>query len=129
MAVGGKRSLRLVHPGSGRVLAERLERPRTFVGRGLGLMFRRGLEPGSGIWITPCSGIHTFFMRFPIDVVFLDRGRRVFRVYRALPSWRMVPMVWGAHSVVELPAGTVDALPLAPGEQLAVEDSGQGERA
>jgi uncharacterized protein len=114
-------SLRLTHAASGRVLASRLERPRTFVGRGLGLMFRRSLAPGAGIWMAPCNGIHTFFMRFPIDVVFMDRQQRVVRVYPGLRSWRMVPLVFVAHSVVELPAGTLERIPLARGEQLAVE--------
>jgi uncharacterized membrane protein (UPF0127 family) len=111
------------------VLATRLERPRTFVGRGLGLMFRRGLAPGEGMWIAPCNGIHTFFMRFPIDVVFLDRRQRVVRVYPALRSWRMVPLVLGAHSVVELPGGTLERLALPRGEQLAIDRSHQGDAA
>jgi uncharacterized membrane protein (UPF0127 family) len=108
------------------VLAEALERPRTFVGRGLGLMFRSSLPAGRGIWIAPCAGIHTFFMRFPIDAVFLDRRQRVVRVCRGLAAWRMVPLVRGAHSVVELPAGTVDGLALPPGEQLGVESREAG---
>jgi uncharacterized protein len=113
--------LRLVHAASGRVLATRLEKPRTFFGRGLGLMFRRTLAPGSGIWIAPCSGIHTFFMRFPIDVVFMDRAHRIVKVCPALKSWRMVPLVLGAHSVVEMAAGTLDGLPLTRGEQLDLQ--------
>jgi uncharacterized membrane protein (UPF0127 family) len=84
-------------------------------------MFRRGLAAHGGIWIAPCSGIHTFFMRFPIDVIFLDRQHRVVRVCSRLRSWRMVPLVLKAHSVVELPAGTLDGLPLPRGEQLALE--------
>ena len=79
MPARGQSRRRLVHPGSGRVLASRLEVPRTFLGRGLGLMFRRTLEEGAGMWISPCNGIHTFFMRFPIDAVFLDRRQRVVR--------------------------------------------------
>ena len=118
--------LRLVHPESGRVLAEVLERPRTFLGRGLGLMFRSSLPADWGIWIAPCAGIHTFFMRFPIDAVFLDRRQRVVRVCRRLGTWRMVPLVRGAHSVVELPAGTVDGLALRPGDQLGVESREAG---
>jgi uncharacterized membrane protein (UPF0127 family) len=89
-------------------------------------MFRRLLPAGSGIWISPCSGIHTFFMRFSIDVVFLDRGQRVVRVCPALRPWRMVPLVRGARSVLELPAGTLEGLSLARGEQLALEDGCQG---
>ena len=121
MPARGEPTLRLVHPASERVLAARLERPRTFVGRGLGLMFRRRLSPESGMWIAPCNGIHTFFMRIPIDVVFMDRQQRVVKVFPSLRSWRMVPLVFGSHSVVELPAGTLEGLPLPRGEQLAIE--------
>jgi uncharacterized membrane protein (UPF0127 family) len=124
MRTRGERSLRLVHPATGRVLAARLAKPRTAFGRGLGLMFRRSLSSGEGMWIAPCSGIHTFFMRFAIDVVFLDRGQRVVRAYEALGRWRMVPLVIGAHSVVELPAGALRGLELGRGEQLAVEGAG-----
>src|SRR2546430_9466053 len=108
------RPLRLLHPASGRVLAERLQVPRTFVGRGLGLMFRRGLDDGEGMWITPCNGIHMFGMRFAIDAVFVDRRLRVVRVYRNLRPWRGVPLVLRAPSVVELPPRTLGELPPAP---------------
>lgn len=114
------RSLRLTHPRTGRVLAERLMVPRTAFGRALGLMFRRELPAGEGMWITPCNGIHMFFMRFAIDAVFLDRQARVVRVRADLRPWRMVPLVWRAHSVLELPAGTVAALSLQRGEPLAI---------
>jgi uncharacterized membrane protein (UPF0127 family) len=109
-----------VHPRTGRVLAERLQVPRTSFGRGLGLMFRRSLPAGDGMWITPCNGIHMFFMRFAIDAVFLDRRQRVVRVRPDLRPWRVVPLVWRAHSVVELPAGTVAGLDLERGEQLEI---------
>jgi len=65
---------RAIHERSGKVLAEDLETPRTMFGRGLGLMFRRELAPGRGMWIVPCNGIHMMFMNFPIDAVFLDTG-------------------------------------------------------
>ena len=112
--------MRLVHPATGRVLAERLEVPRTFIGRGLGLMFRRSVEPGTGMWLKT-NGIHMFFMRFPIDALFLDRQERVRRVYRGLKPWRIVPLVWGAYGVAELPAGTLDGLDHPRGEQLRLE--------
>ena|SRR5215469_866418 len=114
------RSYRLVHPRSGRVLAERLRLPRTFVGRSLGLMFRRSVAGGEGLWLRPCNGIHMFFVRFPIDAVFLDRSERVVRAYPGLKPWRVVPFVRRAHSVVEVPAGTIAALDLEPGEPLEV---------
>ncbi len=114
-----KLDLQLVHVASGRLLAETLEKPRTFFGRGVGLMFRRILPAGHGMLIDPCNGIHMLFMRFPIDALFLDRLDRVKKIYRRVPPWYgVVWIVWGAHKVVELPAGSLDGLELPVGEQL-----------
>lgn len=113
--------MRAVHERTGKVLAEELEVPRTFVGRGIGLMFRRHLEPGRGMWINPCEGgsIHMLFMRFAIDAVFLDRQERVKKVFPNLPPWwGIVWLVWGAHSVLELPAGSTAELGLKQGDQV-----------
>ena len=110
---------KLVHVATGRVLAETLEKPRTFIGRGIGLMFRARLPEGHGMLIDPCNGIHMLFMRFAIDAVFLDRRDRVKKVYRRVPPWiGVVWLVWGAEKVVELPAGRLDGLDLPVGDQL-----------
>ena len=113
--------MRAVHERTGKVLADQLEVPRTFVGRGIGLMFRSRLEPGRGMWINPCEGgsIHMLFMRFAIDAVFLDRQERVKKVFPSLPAWSgVVWLVWGAHSVLELPAGSTAEIDLQPGDQI-----------
>lgn len=65
------------------------------------------MEPGEGLWIVPCPMIHTFFMRFPIDVLFLSRGLKVVRVIEGLAPWRLSPWVWAAHSVLELGGGSL----------------------
>ena len=110
-----------VHERTGQVLARDLETPRTFLGRGVGLMFRRGLEPGRGMWINPCNGIHMMFMRFAIDAVFLDSRQRVKKVYRNLPPWwGVVWLEWGAHSVLELPRGSTAAIDLQRGDQIVI---------
>ncbi len=112
---------RAVHVRSGRSLADDREVPRTFIGRGVGLMFRRRLDPGKGMWINPCNGIHMMFMNFPIDAVFLDKGNRVKKVYRRLPAWYGVVWVeWGAHSVLELPPGSTSAIDLKNGDQVDI---------
>ena len=114
-----KLDLQLVHVASGEILAQTLEKPRTFVGRGIGLMFRPTLADGHGMLIDPCNGIHMLFMRFPIDALFLDRLDRVKRVYRRVPPWYgVVWLVWGAHKVVELQAGSLEPYDLHEGEQL-----------
>ena len=115
---------RAVHERSGTVLAEELETPRTMFGRGLGLMFRKTLGAGRGMWINPCEGgsIHMLFMNFPIDAVFLDSRERVKKVYRKLPAWYgVVWFTWGAHSVLELPSGSTANLDLEPGDQIVIQ--------
>lgn len=110
-----------VHERTGKVLAEELEVPRTFLGRGAGLMFRRALRPGTGMWINPCNGIHMMFMNFAIDAVFLDRTFRVKKVYPRLPRWYGVVWIeWGASSVLELPAGSTKDCGLQPGDEVAI---------
>ncbi|TAN32601.1 DUF192 domain-containing protein [bacterium] len=112
---------RAVHERTGKVLAEKLEMPRTFIGRGIGLMFRRTLEPGRGMWIAPCNGIHMMFMSFAIDAVFLDGRERVRKVYRNLPAWwGVVWLEWGAHSVLELPSGSTAGIDLQPGDRVVI---------
>ena len=113
---------RAVHEMSGTVLAEDLETPGTIFGRALGLMFRRSLPPGRGLWLLPCSSIHMMFMNFPIDAVFLDSQERVKKVYRKLPRWYGV--VWweiGAYSVLELPPGSTSGIDLQKGDQILIQ--------
>ena len=114
---------RAVHARTGKLLAQELEVPRTFIGRGVGLMFRRTLEPGRGMWINPCEGgsIHMLFMRFAIDAVFLDSKERVKKVYAKLPAWYgVVWFVWGARSVLELAPGSTAELDLKQGDEIHI---------
>jgi uncharacterized membrane protein (UPF0127 family) len=84
-----------------------------------GLMGRARLEPGDGLMLRPASAIHTSFMRFPIDAVFLDDELRVLRVREGLRPWR-VAAAPGATAVLELAAGQAARNGLAPGAQLGV---------
>lgn len=79
----------------------------------MGLMGRASLPAGHALWLPESNGIHMMFMRFPIDAVFLGRpeadgARRVVAMRERLPAWRgLVPLVRGAHGVLELPAGVI----------------------
>lgn len=106
-----------------RILAERCELANTFWTRGLGLMWREGLEPGAGLLIYPEWSIHTFFMRFPIDVLFLNRHDQVVGLREAMPPNRPYAGVWGARSVVELPPGLIAATATQVGDQLTLSPS------
>ena len=89
--------------------------------RSKGLLGRSSLEEDEGILLEPGSSIHMFFMRFPIDAVFLDRDRRVLRVAADLRPWRMASKR-GAKSVLELPAGRCDRAGVREGDRLTLDD-------
>ena len=110
----------LTHIESGRVLADRLEVARSTPARMRGLLGRDGLPPGGGMLIERCSSIHTFFMRFSLDVIFVDSDWTVRKAVRDLAPWRLAS-AWGARCVVELPAGALEDMPVAPGDHLQLE--------
>ena len=87
----------------------------------VGLLGRRTLKDGDGLILCACRSVHTAFMRFPIDVVFVDRAWNVVSVWPHLPAWRVTPWVWRAQAVVELPAGTVDKAGVVVGDRLPAE--------
>ena len=103
-------------------LANRLEVAGSGYKRSKGLLGRSGLEPGAGMWIIPCESVHTFFMHFPIDLVYLDRKHRVKKVKSCVPPWRISACL-SAHSVVELPAGTIHETQTEPGDVLEIVES------
>jgi uncharacterized membrane protein (UPF0127 family) len=100
------------------VISESIAVADSFLPRFLGLMGRKGLGEGEGIWIQPCSGVHTMWMRFTIDVVALDRQRKVCALWPRLKPWRISPVSTRIGSVVELAAGAIDALGISLGDQI-----------
>jgi uncharacterized membrane protein (UPF0127 family) len=87
-----------------------------------GLLGRERLAEGEGLWIVPCEAVHTFWMRFSIDLVYLDRDHRVVKTRSNVPPWRLSACV-RAHSVVELAAGVVQETQTRPGDRLTLESS------
>jgi uncharacterized membrane protein (UPF0127 family) len=75
--------------------------------RRTGLLRHDKLDEGAGLWIIPCEAVHTFFMKFAIDLIYLDRKHRVRGIVRELRPWRF-SICLPAHSVLELPGGTID---------------------
>ena len=102
----------------GLVLASNVRVADTPRARRVGLLKHEALDSGEGLWIFPTQAIHTFGMRFSIDVVFLDSSLFVKRIYRALRPWRLTTFVWGAKSVLELPSGSLAASGTMVGDQL-----------
>ncbi len=114
-------SLARIRTKSGKVVCERCEIPESSFGRARGLLGRDGLEPGGGMLIDRAGSVHMFFMRFPIDVVFLGRDRTVLGVKHRLAPWRVA----GARRAVaslELPAGRAAEVGVEKGDVLVFED-------
>ena len=88
--------------------------------RRTGLLKHARLEPGEGLWISPCESVHTFFMKFPIDLVYVDRKGKVRKVRSSVPAWRLSGCL-PAHSVVELPAGTAEQTGTQVGDELVFD--------
>ena len=111
----------------GATLAANVELADTPASRRIGLLRRKSLGPDEGLWIYPTQAIHTIGMRFPIDVAFLDRRLRVYRVYHCLAPFRLTSLVWGARSVLELASGSLASTGTAVGDELQfalLEESG-----
>lgn len=115
-------TVRVTNETRATLLAERCEVARSFLARGRGLMGRAALPAGAGMLIEPCSSVHSFFMRFPIDVVFVDRRHRVVGLAAAMPPNRPYAGAWRARYVVELPAGTIVATGTQLGDTLRIEN-------
>jgi uncharacterized membrane protein (UPF0127 family) len=102
------------------ILGESVEIADTNEKRRVGLLEHTRLDPGAGLWIVPCESVHTFFMKFPIDLVYLDKRRKVRKVRHAVPAWRLSACL-RAHSILELPAGTAEKSGTLPGDELSFE--------
>lgn len=110
--------LRAVDATRGVVLGDRIRLASTPWARMRGLLGRSGLGPGEGLWIKPTNAIHMFFMRFPIDAIFLSRDLTVIGMARDLAPWKMAGPFWAARSVLELPAGTLARAGCAVGHRI-----------
>ena len=122
-AKGARGHFQVLNRTRGKVLADRAQTAGSFISRLLGLMGRAHFPEGEALHLSPCNGVHTFFMRLPIDVLVLDGERRVLKALAALPPWRATPLYPGARSVLELPAGVIQASGTAVGDQLDFQDA------
>lgn len=114
--------LALVNQRTDEALAYHVEVAVTRKARRKGLLGRDGLGSSCALILAPCAAIHTMFMRFDIDAVFVDDVGRAVKVVRRLGPWRIAANV-SAHAVVELPAGSLREEDIAIGDRLYLVDS------
>ena len=110
----------LKNKSTNRILIGHLEIAKSFAARGKGLLGRKSLPQDQALWIHRCNSIHTCFMRFAIDCVFVDKSLKVKAVYTDVRPWRWVFPVWGANSVIEMSSGESMRLGINVGDQLDV---------
>jgi uncharacterized membrane protein (UPF0127 family) len=106
---------------TGAVVASVVAVADTRASRAVGLLNRTGLEPGEGLWIVPSRGIHTWWMRFPIDILALDERGVVIDQVANLRPWRIRLPRRGTAGVLELPVGTVTGTGTTLGHRIAFE--------
>lgn len=114
--LGMDSSVRAMITSKGIELGNNITLAESLLARMKGLLGKAKLEAGGGLLIRPCKGIHTFFMQFPIDAVFLSKDNQVVSLVHAIPPNRMSHINMQAVSVLELPAGTL-------GERVVVGDT------
>ena len=119
MLAGSPGSFILQNSRTGLMLAVEVEPAFDSKSRNRGLLGRAGMEDGSALILAPCSSIHTFFMRFAIDVLFVRKDGRVVKMYSDLVPWRIAFAV-GAFAAIELPAGTAAASDTRSGDTLVL---------
>ncbi len=102
-------------------LGDEIKLADTSLSRFVGLIGKSRLPPGSGLWIVPSNGVHTFGMTIPIDVLFLDRDYRVVQIRENLRPFRLTSLNWKANSVLELPAMTISESNTEVGDYLMLE--------
>ena len=105
---------------SGSQVADHVTVADTLGRRTKGLMFRSDLAEGSGIVIKPCSSIHMFFMRIPIDVAFVDGDGKVLHICHSIRPWRISRVVWRAKAAIELGSGALKAAGVKVGDTLSM---------
>ena len=112
--------IRVRNVTKGTTVAEAADVANTSETRRKGLLKHERLLPGEGLWIVPCEGVHTFRMKFDIDVVYLNKAKKVLKIRARMPKSR-ISFCLSAHSVLELPAGMTESTATEAGDQLEFE--------
>ncbi|MBQ4493714.1 MAG: DUF192 domain-containing protein [Elusimicrobiaceae bacterium] len=102
--------MKCVNAKTGKIIASDLEMKASFLGRLIGLLGKKSLKEGQGIVLKPCSQIHTCFMRFNIDAVFISKDFKVLKIIKDMRSWHFSPIVLKSLYTLEVAAGAIKDL-------------------
>jgi uncharacterized membrane protein (UPF0127 family) len=112
----------IVNGRTGEVLATRGRLAQSFRTRAVGLLGDKRLDDGEALIIKPCWSIHTFFMRFPIDVMFIDKSGHVRKIVHSMPAWRFAAS-WGAQDTIEMAPGVLQSFDVLVGDRIELRPS------
>ena len=112
--------MKAINLRTGKILATDVKVADTLFTRMKGLLGKAELPFGEALWIKPCFSVHTFFMKFPIDVIFLNKTNQVIAAVRNLKPNRMTRLYPQSFSVLELPTGTIDASNTEVGDEIEI---------
>jgi uncharacterized membrane protein (UPF0127 family) len=115
--------VKVINETKGDMVCDRVEVANTSMRRLFGLLGRNGLDTGEGLWIKPSSGVHTFGMSFPIDVIGLDRKGVVLKLWNDLAPFRLTSVSLKMHSVIELRAGQIAESGICVGDSLKMMEN------
>ncbi|MCB0406622.1 MAG: DUF192 domain-containing protein [Bdellovibrionales bacterium] len=104
------------------IVANQIEEAKTFFERSRGLLGRKQLSQGHALWIHHCSSIHTFFMKFDLDLIFVDKNLKVQSIYQNVKPWRVIIPGFSARSVFEFSAGQLNHDIIEKGDELYVSN-------
>lgn len=99
--------IKIINQTKGTNLAQKAGITDNFLTRLIGLLNRKSLNSGEGLYITPCNSIHSWFMRFSFDAIFIDEDMQVIHIINKMPAFKFSPIIKSAKGVIELPAGTI----------------------
>lgn len=101
--------MKVYNSSKNNLIADNVKVAQNFFTRSFGLLLRKSISDGEGLIIKPCCSIHTFFMKFPIDVLFIERNGKIEALYQNVQPWRILPIHLNSHFVIELASGTICA--------------------
>lgn len=111
----------LYNVNTDKIVVEHLAVARSFFHRLMGLMGKKSLGKSEGLMLIPCNSIHTCFMKFPIDVVFLNIDHKVIFMKKSVKSWRFINVVRKSYAVIEMPEGTIENKKISAGDLLILK--------
>ncbi len=112
--------MKIINLSKQAALAEEATLADTFLSRLKGLLGRQSLGAGEALMLSPCDSVHTFFMRFAIDVAFLNKQNEIIGIYPCLKPWRITRIFFKASSCLELPAGVLHATQTQLGDHIEI---------